>query len=58
MKRLCYLGILKGFVLGGDQKVFDGSATLEVSLDAIPTTDRSCLSDSEKKEVMDMLYKY
>ena len=27
------------FVLGGDQKVFDGSATLEVSLDAIPTTD-------------------
>ena len=27
------------FVLRGDQKVFDGSATLEVSLDAIPTTD-------------------
>ena len=27
------------FVLGGDQKVLDGSATLEVSLDAIPTTD-------------------
>ena len=27
------------FVLGGDQKVFDGCATLEVSLDAIPTTD-------------------
>ena len=27
------------FILGGDQKVFDGSATLEVSLDAIPTTD-------------------
>ena len=27
------------FVLGGDQEVFDGSATLEVSLDAIPTTD-------------------
>ena len=27
------------FVLGGDQKVFDGGATLEVSLDAIPTTD-------------------
>ena len=27
------------FVLGGDQKVFDGSATFEVSLDAIPTTD-------------------
>ena len=28
-------------VLGGDQKVFDGSATLEVSLDAISTTDLS-----------------
>ena len=28
-------------VLGGDQKVFDGSATLEVGLDAIPTTDLS-----------------
>ena len=27
------------FVLGGDQKVFDGSATFEVSLDALPTTD-------------------
>ena len=27
------------FVLGGDQKVFDGSATFEVSLDAIPTID-------------------
>ena len=27
------------FLLGGDQKVFDGSATLKVSLDAIPTTD-------------------
>ena len=27
------------FVLGGDQEVFDGCATLEVSLDAIPTTD-------------------
>ena len=27
------------FVLGGDQQVFDGSATFEVSLDAIPTTD-------------------
>ena len=27
------------FVLGGDQKVFDGSATFEVCLDAIPTTD-------------------
>ena len=27
------------FVLGGDQKVFDGSATFEMSLDAIPTTD-------------------
>ena len=26
-------------VLGGDQEVFDGSATCEVSLDAIPTTD-------------------
>ena len=26
-------------VLRGDQKVFDGFATLEVSLDAIPTTD-------------------
>ena len=28
-------------VLGRDQKVFDGSATLEVGLDAIPTTDLS-----------------
>ena len=28
-------------VLGGDQKVFDGSATLEVGLDAISTTDLS-----------------
>ena len=27
------------FVLGGDQKVFDGSATFEVSLDVISTTD-------------------
>ena len=27
------------FVLGGDQMVFDGSATFEVSLDAISTTD-------------------
>ena len=27
------------FVLGGDQEVFDGSATFEVSLDAIPTKD-------------------
>ena len=27
------------FVLGGDQEVFDGSATFEVGLDAIPTTD-------------------
>ena len=27
------------FFLGGDQKVFDGSATFEVSLDAISTTD-------------------
>ena len=27
------------FVLGGDQEVFDGAATFEVSLDAIPTTD-------------------
>ena len=27
------------FVLGGDQEVFDGSATFEVSLDTIPTTD-------------------
>ena len=27
------------FVLGGDQKVFDGSATFEVCLDAIPTRD-------------------
>ena len=26
-------------VLGGDQEVFDGSATFEVSLDAISTTD-------------------
>ena len=34
------------FVLGGDQKVFDGSATFEVSLDAISTTD---LFDAFKK---------
>ena len=27
------------FVLGGDQEVFDGSATFEVWLDAIPATD-------------------
>ena len=27
------------FVLGGDQKVFDGTATFEVGLNAIPTTD-------------------
>ena len=27
------------FVLGGDQKVFDGSATFEMSLDTIPNTD-------------------
>ena len=27
------------FVLGGNQEVFDGAATFEVSLDAIPTTD-------------------
>ena len=27
------------FVLGGDQEAFDGAATFEVSLDAIPTTD-------------------
>ena len=27
------------FVIGVDQKVFDGSATFEVSLDAISTTD-------------------
>ena len=27
------------FVLGGDQEVFDGAATFEVSLDAIPSTD-------------------
>ena len=27
------------FVLGGDQEVFEGAATLEVSLDTIPTTD-------------------
>ena len=29
----------RAFFLGGDQKVFDSSATLEVSLDAIPTTN-------------------
>ena len=28
-----------GLVLGGDQEVFDGAATFEVSLDAISTTD-------------------
>ena len=27
------------FVLGGDQEAFNGSATFEVGLDAIPTTD-------------------
>ena len=27
------------FVLGGDQEVFDGASTFEVSLDTIPTTD-------------------
>ena len=27
------------FVLRGDQEVFDGAATFEVSLDTIPTTD-------------------
>ena len=27
------------FVLGGDQEVFEGSATVEVSLDTIPATD-------------------
>ena len=27
------------FVLGGDQEVFDGGTTFEVSLDAIPSTD-------------------
>ena len=27
------------FVLGGDKEVFDGSATFEACLDAIPTTD-------------------
>ena len=27
------------FVLGGDQEVFDGPATFEVGLNAIPTTD-------------------
>ena len=36
-------GIILGdhgiFVLGGDQEVFDGAATFEVSLDTIPTTD-------------------
>ena len=30
-----YMALLIGSVLGGDQEVFDGSATLEVSLDAI-----------------------
>ena len=36
-------GIILGdhgvFVLGGDQEVFDGAATFEVSLDTIPTID-------------------
>ena len=27
------------FIFGGDQEVFDGAATFEVSLDAISTTD-------------------
>ena len=33
------LGDHRIFVLWGDQKVFDGAATFEVSLDTIPTTD-------------------
>ena len=33
------LGDHRVFVLRGDQEVFDGTATFEVSLDAIPTTD-------------------
>ena len=33
------LWLTKVFVLGGDQEVLDGTATFEVSLDAIPTTD-------------------
>ena len=33
------LGDHRVFVLRGDQKVFDGPATFEVSLDTIPTTD-------------------
>ena len=33
------LGDHRVFVLGGDQEVFDGAATFEVSLDPIPTTD-------------------
>ena len=33
------LGDYGVFVLGGDQEVFDGAATFEVSLDTIPTTD-------------------
>ena len=33
------LGDHRVFVLRGDQKVFDGAATFEVSLDTIPTTD-------------------
>ena len=33
------LGDHRVFVLGGDQEVFDGAATFEVSLDTIPTTD-------------------
>ena len=32
------LGDHRVFVLGGNQKVFDGAATFEVSLDTIPTT--------------------
>ena len=33
------LGDHRIFVLGGDQEVFDGAVTFEVSLDAISTTD-------------------
>ena len=33
------LGDHRVFVLRGDQEVFDGAATFEVSLDPIPTTD-------------------
>ena len=38
------LGNHRVFVLRGDQEVFDGAATFEVSLDTIPSTDLLIIS--------------